>query len=174
VLTKAGDNITTDHIVPASAEVMSLWSDPQACADYTLVRVDEEFPRKAREADGGWLVAGENYGQGSSRENAALELAVLGVDGVIAESFARIHKANLINFGVVPLTFAEAETYDRIEEGDTLELQEDVAAAIRSGAETLTVEVNGEWTFAAAVDLTPQERETLLAGGKLPLLKRED
>ena len=174
VLTKAGDNVTTDHIVPANAEVMSLWSDPQACADYTLVRVDEEFPAKARAADGGWVLAGENYGQGSSRENAALELAVLGVDGVIAESFARIHLANLINFGVVPLTFADADTYDRVDEGDTLEVVGDVAAQIRAGDERVTVEVDGEWTFEASVDLTEKERETLLAGGKLPLLKRGD
>ncbi|RLM89341.1 aconitate hydratase [Halobellus sp. Atlit-38R] len=173
VITKAGDNVTTDHIVPANAEVMTLWSDPQACADYTLVRVDEDFPEKARAADGGWVVAGENYGQGSSRENAALELAVLGVDGVIAQSFARIHFANLVNFGVVPLTFADAEAYDNVDEGDTLEVVGDLASQIRAGDEQVTVEVNGEWTFEADVTLTPKERETLLAGGKLSLLKNE-
>lgn len=172
VLTKAGANVTTDHIVPANAEVMSLWSDPQACADYTLVRVDEEFPEKARAADGGWVVAGENYGQGSSRENAALELAVLGVDGVFARSFARIHFANLVNFGVLPLT-VPADAYDRLAEGDDLAVVEDVAAAIRDGADRVTVAVNGDWTFEAGVDLTPGERETLLAGGKLAQLERE-
>jgi aconitate hydratase len=173
-LTKTGDNITTDHIVPASAEVMSLWSDPQACADYTLVRVDEEFPAKARAADGGWVVAGENYGQGSSRENAALELAVLGVEGVIAKSFARIHFANLVNFGVVPLTFAESGVYERIEEGDELEIVGDAADLIQDGAERLTVKVDDNWTFAANVDLTSEERDTLVAGGKLSRLKREN
>lgn len=173
VLTKAGDNVTTDHIVPANAEVMSLWSDPQACADYTLTRVDEKFPTKARDADGGWVVAGENYGQGSSRENAALELTVLGVDGVVAESFARIHFANLINFGVVPLTFAEDGVSERIDEGDELEIVGDVASKIRDGTEQVTMEVDGEWTFEASVDLTPAERETLVAGGKLSRLKRD-
>jgi len=172
VLTKAGANVTTDHIVPANAEVMSLWSDPQACADYTLVRVDEDFPETARAADGGWVVAGENYGQGSSRENAALELAVLGVDGVLAKSFARIHFANLVNFGVVPLTLPD-DAYDRIDEGDDLAIVEDVASAIRDGADDVTVSVNGDWTFEAGVDLTPGERETLLAGGKLAQLERE-
>jgi aconitate hydratase len=152
---------------------MTLWSDPQACADYTLVRVDEDFPEKARAADGGWVVAGENYGQGSSRENAALELAVLGIDGVIAQSFARIHFANLVNFGVVPLTFADDGAYDDVDEGDTLEVVGDLASQIRAGDEQVTVEVNGEWTFEADVSLTPKERETLLAGGKLSLLKNE-
>lgn len=172
VLTKVGANITTDHIVPASAEVMSLWSDPQACAEYVLTPVDEKFPSKAREADGGWIVAGENYGQGSSRENAALELTVLGVDGVFAESFARIHFANLVNFGVLPLTLSE-EIYDRIHEGDLLTVVDDAAAAVEGGADSLMVAVNGEWTFEAGVDLTPRERETLLAGGKLAQLKRD-
>jgi aconitate hydratase len=172
VITKAPGNVTTDHIVPANAEVMSLWSDPQACADYTLVRVDEAFPEKARAADGGWVVAGENYGQGSSRENAALELAVLGVDGVLAKSFARIHFANLVNFGVLPLTLPD-DAYDRLAEGDDLDVVEDVTDALRDGADHVTVSVNDDWTFEAAVDLTPGERETLLAGGKLAQLERE-
>ncbi|MFC6766875.1 aconitate hydratase [Natrinema soli] len=172
-LTKAGDNVTTDHIVPASAEVMSVWSDPQACADYTLTRIDEDFPEKARAADGGWVVAGENYGQGSSRENAALELAVLGVDGVIAKDFARIHFANLVNFGVLPLTFADDTAYERIEEGDDLSIAGDVADLVRGGAEQITVRVNDDWTFEASVHLTDAERATLVAGGKLSQLKRE-
>lgn len=172
VLTKVGDDITTDHIVPASAEVMSLWSDPQACADYTLVRVDEAFPQKVRNASGGWVIAGDNYGQGSSRENAALELAVLDVDGVIAESFARIHFANLINFGLIPLTFADSSSYERLTADDTVEIVGDVVTQMQAGAERVTVNVNDDWTFEARVDLTEAERETLLAGGKLSQLKR--
>jgi len=170
VLTTAGDDVTTDHIVPASAEVISLWSDPQACADYTLTRVDEAFPRKAREAGGGWIVAGENWGQGSSRENAALELAVLDVHGVIAKSFARIHFENLVNFGVTPLRFVDPTVYDRIEPGSDLAVVGDVADRIGGGAETLTVEVDGDWTFDVAVDLTPDQRATVAAGGKLAAL----
>jgi aconitate hydratase len=99
-------------------------------------------------------------------------LTVLGVDGVIAESFARIHFANLVNFGIVPLTFAGDGVYDRLGEGDEIEIADDVAARIREGAERVTAEVNGEWTFEARVDLTAEEREMLIAGGKLPRLKR--
>lgn len=173
VITTAGDDVTTDHIVPADAEVMSLWSDPQACADYTLTRVDADFPEKARAAGGGWVVAGENWGQGSARENAALELQVLDVEGVFAKSFARIHFANLVNFGVLPLRFVDPATYDRIDDDATLAIAGDVAAQLRAGEERLTVEVDGDWTFEAAVDLTPAQRETILAGGKLAELKRD-
>ena len=171
-LLKAGDDITTDHIVPAGPDITPLWSDPQACAEYTLTRVDESFPARASEADGGWIVAGQNWGQGSSRENAALELAVLGVDGVIAKSFARIHFANLLNFGVLPLTFADPDVYDRLLEGDEMAIVGDVADAIRAGEQELTVRVNDDWTFAVELDLTDRERDTLLAGGKLAEIKR--
>lgn len=171
VLLRAGDDITTDHIIPASAEVISLWSDPQACADYTLVRVDEEFPARAWASDGGWVVAGENYGQGSSRENASLELAVLGLDGVIAKNFARIHKANLFNFGLIPLTFVDTQDIDRLSEGDRLEIVENLASGIADGRSSFDVSVNEEWTFEVAVDATTREREVLAAGGLLSYIK---
>lgn len=174
VITKLGDNITTDHIVPANAEVMSLWSDPQACADYTLVRVDEKFPERARAADGGWVVAGENYGQGSSRENAALELLVLGIDGVVAKSFARIHFANLINFGLIPLVFTDDNAYDQLSPNDELEIVGDVAEQIHEGAEYITVRVNEDWTFETVLNLTANERETLFLGGKLARINRKE
>lgn len=99
---------------------------------------------------------------------------MLGVDGVVAESFARIHFANLINFGVVPPMFAEDGVYERLEEGDELEIVGDVADQVHSGAKRVTVDVSGEWTFEADVDLTDDERETLVVGGKLSQLKRED
>jgi aconitate hydratase len=172
-LLKAGDDITTDHIVPASAEVSPLWADPEACAAYTLTRVDEAFPERARENGPGWVLAGENWGQGSSRENAALELAVLDVEGVIAKSFARIHLANLVNFGVLPLTFADPSVYDDLAEGDDLAIVEDVATGVREGRESFTVEVNGDWTFGVDLDLTERERELLVAGGKLSHIKRQ-
>ncbi len=167
-----GDDITTDHIMPASSEILSLWSNPQAAADYVLTRIDAEFPTRSREAGGGWIVAGENYGQGSSRENAALELVELGTDGVIAKSFARIHRSNLINFGVLPLRFADPETYERLSEGDDLAVVEDVAEAIRSGADRLTVSVNGEWRFEVELVCSEEERAVLAAGGRLPYTKR--
>lgn len=174
VITKTGDNITTDHIVPADAEVISLWSDPQACADYTLLRVDESFPQKAREAAGGWIVAGENWGQGSSRENAALELAVLDVHGVIAKSFARIHFENLVNFGVVPLQLADPTVHDRIDTGSDLTVVGDIVDQIDHGADTLTLTTGDDWTFEVRVDLTADQRETVVAGGKLAALRAAD
>jgi aconitate hydratase len=170
-LTKGGDDITTDHIIPATAEVISKWADPQACADHTLVRVDPEFPRRARESDGGFVVAGENYGQGSSRENAAIELVVLGVDGVVAKSFARIHEANLVNFGLLPMRFVDPDDYDRIDVDDTLEIEGDVAEALRRGDERLTVRVNDDVSVPVAVDLSDRQRAELVAGGKLAHLK---
>ena len=157
--------------MPAAPEILSVWSDPQAAADYTLTRIDEAFPERAREAGSSWIVAGENYGQGSSRENAALELVELGVDGVLAKSFARIHLANLVNFGVLPLRFSDAEVYDRLSESDDLSIVENVADAVRSGADRLTVSVNDEWRFEAELVCTDEEREVLLAGGRLPYVR---
>jgi aconitate hydratase len=171
VITKAGDDITTDHIIPADPDIISLWSDPQTAADYTLIRVDEAFPEKAREAGGGWIVAGENWGQGSSRENAAIELVVLDVHGVIAKSFARIHFENLINFGVVPLRLADPAVYDRLDEGRDLNVVGNVADQIEGGVEALTVAVDGDWTFRVVINLTPDQRATLTAGGKLAALQ---
>lgn len=168
---RTGDDITTDHIMPASAEILSLWADPQAAAEYVLTRIDEEFPTRAREAGGSWIVAGENYGQGSSRENAALELVELDVEGVIAKSFARIHLSNLINFGILPMTFVDSDVYDRLSEGDDLEIVEDVAEAVRSGDDRLTVSVNDEWEFEVELQCSDDERDVLLAGGRLPYTK---
>ncbi len=173
LLLKVGDNISTDHIMPATAEVMSLWSDPQAAADYTLARIDEQFSDRARAADGGWIVAGENYGQGSSRENAALEPAVLGVNGVLAQSFARIHVANLFNFGVIPLTFENPAIYEEIQEGDSLEIIDDVAMGITNGQELFTMEVNNDWQFEVRLKGSEQERVVLAGGGKLQYLKQQ-
>ncbi len=172
VVTKAGDDITTDHIIPASSDVLTLWSDPEAAAEFTLQRVDEKFPEKARAAGGGWIVAGENWGQGSARENAALEIAVLDIDGVIAKSFARIHFANLVNFGLLPLRFADPDVYDRLDEEDELTIAGDVAEQLREGASRLSVTVNDSWDFDVVVELSADLRETLLAGGKLAEVKR--
>ncbi|MEF8820571.1 MAG: aconitate hydratase, partial [Haloferacaceae archaeon] len=166
-LLKMPDNITTDHVIPATQEVSVLRSNVPELSTHTLERVDDTFAERALEADGGWLVAGENYGQGSSREHAALCPMYLGVEGVLAQSFARIHKANLFNFGLLPLTI-DAETYERIEEGDDVEVVDDVRAAVASGQERLTVRVNDEWEATAHLDANDRERELLTAGGKLP------
>ncbi|PSP66459.1 aconitate hydratase [Halobacteriales archaeon QS_1_69_70] len=171
-LLKMEDNITTDHIIPATQDILMYRSNIPKLSEFTLSRVDESFAQRALESDGGFLVAGENYGQGSSREHAALCPMYLGVQGVLAQSFARIHKANLFNFGLVPLTI-DAEDYERIEEGDEVEIVDDVAEGVRSGQEEFTVRVNGEWELTGALDASERERRILANGGKLSHVKKQ-
>ena len=172
-LLKMEDNITTDHIIPATADILKFRSNIGKLSEFTLSRVDDTFAQRALDADGGVLVAGENYGQGSSREHAALCPMYLGIEAVFAQSFARIHKANLFNFGIVPLAI-DAETYERIEQGDNLQIVGDVGAAVTEGTEEFTVSVNdGEWEFTADVDASDREREILASGGKLSWVKAQ-
>ena len=171
-LLKMEDNITTDHIIPATADILKFRSNIEKLSEFTLSRVDDTFAERALDADGGVLVAGENYGQGSSREHAALCPMYLGIEAVFAQSFARIHKANLFNFGIVPLAI-DAETYERIDQGDDLEIVDDVPAGVRSGQEEFTVSVNGEWEFTADLDASERERDILAAGGKLSWVKQQ-
>ncbi|GAB3023280.1 aconitate hydratase [Natronobiforma cellulositropha] len=165
VLLKMGDNITTDHIIPATQDILMYRSNVPKLSEFTLSRVDDTFAERALESDGGFLLAGENYGQGSSREHAALCPMYLGVEGVLAQSFARIHRANLFNFGLLPLEI-DAETYEAIEQGDDLEIVDDVAEAVSSGAEEFTVRV-GDEEFSATLRASQRERDILAAGGKL-------
>ncbi|TKX53808.1 aconitate hydratase [Halorubrum sp. SP3] len=171
-LLKMKDNITTDHIIPATADILKFRSNIEKLSEFTLSRVDDTFAERALAADGGVLVAGENYGQGSSREHAALCPMYLGIEAVFAQSFARIHKANLFNFGIVPLAIDE-ETYERIDQGDDLEILDDVPAGVSSGQEEFTVSVNGEWEFTADLDASERERDILSAGGKLSWVKQQ-
>ncbi|WP_248897999.1 aconitate hydratase [Haloplanus halobius] len=171
-LLKMGDNITTDHIIPATSDILKYRSNIDKLSEFTLSRVDESFADRAKETERSVLVAGENYGQGSSREHAAMCPMYLGVEAVLAQSFARIHKANLYNFGLLPLVIDE-ETYDRIEEGDDIEVVDDVAEAVAAGAEEFTIRVNGDWEATAAFDASEREREILAAGGKLTLTKQQ-
>jgi len=171
-LLKMKDNITTDHIIPATADILKFRSNIEKLSEFTLSRVDDTFPQRALDADGGVLVAGENYGQGSSREHAALCPMYLGIEAVFAQSFARIHKANLFNFGIVPLAI-DAETYEKIDQGDDLEIVDDVPAGVSSGQEEFTVSVNGEWEFTADLDASERERDILSAGGKLSWVKQQ-
>ncbi|WP_433625606.1 aconitate hydratase [Halomicrococcus sp. NG-SE-24] len=171
-LLKMGDNITTDHIIPATQDILMYRSNVPKLSEFTLSRVDDSFAERALDADGGFLVAGENYGQGSSREHAALCPMYLGVEGVLAQSFARIHKANLFNFGLIPLTIDE-ETYEKIEQGDDVEIVDDVAEAVRSGQEEFTVRVNDDWEATAYLDASEREREILADGGKLAHTKKQ-
>jgi aconitate hydratase len=171
-LLKMDDNITTDHIIPATQDILMYRSNVPKLSEFTLSRVDDTFAERALESDGGFLVAGENYGQGSSREHAALCPMYLGIEGVLAQSFARIHKANLFNFGLLPLVIDESD-YEAIEQGDDIEIVDDVAEAVRSGQEEFTVRVNDDWELTAELDASERERRILAAGGKLSLTKQQ-
>ena len=171
-LLKMQDNITTDHIIPATQDILMYRSNIPKLSEFTLSRVDEDFAQRALDSDGGFLVAGENYGQGSSREHAALCPMYLGVDGVLAQSFARIHKANLFNFGLLPLEI-DADDYEKIEQGDDIEIVDDVAEAVRSGQDEFTVRVNGDWELTATLDASERERQILADGGKLSHTKKQ-
>lgn len=166
-LIKVGDNITTDHIMPAGAKILPFRSNIPEISKFVFEAVDPDFYRKAREYGGGFIIGGENYGQGSSREHAALAPKYLGVKAVIVKSFARIHLANLINFGIVPLTFKNPADYDRIDEGDELTVEiGDLKGncVLRNLSKGLEIEL--EHT------LSDTDAEILKAGGKLPWIKK--
>ena len=171
-LLKMEDNITTDHIIPATQDILMYRSNIPKLSEFTLSRVDEDFAQRALDSDGGFLVAGENYGQGSSREHAALCPMYLGVEGVLAQSFARIHRANLFNFGLLPLEIDE-ETYEQIDEGDDIEIVDDVEEGVRSGQEEFTIRVNDDWEATGILDASEREREILADGGKLTHVKQQ-
>jgi aconitate hydratase len=171
-LLKMDDNITTDHIIPATQDILMYRSNIPKLSEFTLSRVDDAFAQRALDSDGGFLVAGENYGQGSSREHAALCPMYLGVEGVLARSFARIHKANLFNFGLLPLEIDE-DTYERIDQGDDIEIVDNVADAVRSGQEEFTIRVNDDWEASGYLDASERERRILADGGKLTHVKQQ-
>ncbi|AGB15177.1 aconitate hydratase, putative, Aquifex type [Halovivax ruber XH-70] len=172
VLLKMDDNITTDHIIPATQDILMYRSNIDKLSEFTLSRVDETFADRAAEADGGVLLAGENYGQGSSREHAAMCPMHLGVEAVLAQSFARIHRANLFNFGIVPLVIDE-DAYDGIDQGDEVEIVEDVETGVSEGRSEFTVTVNGDEEYTATLDASQRERDILAAGGKLSWTKAQ-
>ncbi len=163
VLLKVGDNITTDHIMPAGAKVLPLRSNIPEISKYVFEAVDPTFAQRAKAAGGGFIIGGDNYGQGSSREHAALAPKYLGVKAVIVRSFARIHLANLINFGIVPLTFKNPADYDSLESGDHIQ----VRIGDLQGRTVLRNVTDG--TEAELVHtLSPLDAQILKAGGKLP------
>ena len=164
VLLKMEDNITTDHIMPSNARLLPYRSNIPYLSDYCLAPVDPEFPARAKANGGGILVAGENYGQGSSREHAALVPLYLGVRAVIAKSFARIHMANLINSGILPLVFADPADYDAIAQGDELVI-ENAPAQVESGEEIVVKNVTRGTSFKTKLEVSPRLRKILLAGG---------
>lgn len=166
---KVGDNITTDHIMPAGAKILPYRSNIPFLSQFCFGVCDKTFPERAKEAGESIVVGGINYGQGSSREHAALVPLYLGVRAVIAKSFARIHAANLINAGIMPLTFADPDDYDKLSQGDKLSIS-DVYAGMDSGKLTLKNETTGD-TVALTCSFTERQKAILKAGGLLEYTK---
>jgi len=169
VVLKVGDNITTDHIMPAGNKVLPLRSNIPAISEYVFEQLDSEFPGRAKATGNGVIIGGENYGQGSSREHAALAPRYLGVRVKIVKSFARIHKANLVNFGILPLVFKDPADLEVIQQGDTLSFP-GVRARIAAGEREIPVLVNGR-EVVTILDVSPRQRHELLAGGTLNYVK---
>ena len=164
---KVEDNITTDHIMPAGAKILPLRSNIPEISKHCFTVCDEAFPERAKSLGKSVIVGGSNYGQGSSREHAALAPLYLGIKAVLVKSFARIHRANLINAGILPLTFVNEADYDAISQGDTLELA-DVRAKIEAGETKLTVvnKTTGK-EIPVLCELTGRTKDIILAGGLL-------
>lgn len=170
VLLQVGDNITTDHIMPAGAKILPYRSNIPYLSQFCFEVCDPDFPRRAQQSDGsGIIVGGSNYGQGSSREHAALVPMYLGVRCVIAKSFARIHAANLINAGILPLTFQNSEDYDAVAQGHRLTMEQ-VEQALRAGEGEVQDQTTGR-SFPIRCDLTPRQQAIVLAGGLLNYTK---
>jgi len=172
VLLKLGDNISTDAILPGGNEVLPLRSNIPAISEYTFAYVDKTFPARAKAKGGGFSVAGENYGQGSSREHAAIAPMYLGIKVVLAKSYARIHESNLVNFGIPPLRFTDPADCDTIQQGDRLELPE-IRAALEEGRPIIVRNVtNGRGYWMTHV-LSQRQVEMLRAGGLTRFLQRK-
>ncbi len=165
-LLKVGDNITTDHIMPAGAKILPYRSNIPYLSNFCFTVCDKEFPERCRQNGKGIIIGGANYGQGSSREHAALVPLYLGIKAVIAKSFARIHCANLANAGILPLVFVHEADYDAIDQMDTLELP-DVRTAIQNGANIIVQNRTKGTSFEVEAILTDRQRSMVLAGGLL-------
>ena len=165
IVLKVGDNITTDHIMPAGAKILPYRSNIPHLSNFCFEVCDPEFPQRAKNAGDGIILGGSNYGQGSSREHAALVPMYLGIRCVIAKSFARIHCANLINAGIIPLTLVNGDDYDALEQGGKLVLK-NIAAGLETGMLTVMAEDTGK-TYQVSCELSERQRKILLAGGLL-------
>jgi aconitate hydratase len=173
VLLKMGDNVSTDEILPAGAEVLPLRSNIPAISHFAFARIDDSYHDRAmsvREAGGHVVVGGENYGQGSSREHAAIAPRYLGLHAVVAKGFARIHAQNLVNFGVLPITFGDPADYDRVEQGDELAIR-DVVAQIRAGRDVTVENRTRDQTYACRHRLSPRQVELVTAGSLISFLR---
>ncbi len=168
---KVGDNITTDHIMPAGAAILPYRSNIPHLSKFCFTRCDENFPARAKNAGESIIIGGDNYGQGSSREHAALVPLYLGIRAIIATGFARIHRDNLVNAGIVPLTFVSRADYDAISLDDALETV-DLVDAVKSGRDQATIkDVTTGTSFAVQLALSERQRKILLAGGLLNYTK---
>ncbi|MGL5151958.1 MAG: aconitate hydratase [Clostridium sp.] len=169
VLIKVEDNITTDHIMPSNSKLLPFRSNIPYLADFCFNTVDTEFPKRAKEYNGGFIIAGNNYGQGSSREHAALAPLYLGVKGVVAKSFARIHKANLINNGIIPMEFKNEDDYNSIDLVDEI-VFENINNNLSAGSLKVKNITKGT-EFEVLIQLTSNEVEIIKAGGRLNYVK---
>lgn len=169
ILIKVEDNITTDHIMPSNSKLLLFRSNIPYLSQFCFNTIDTEFPKRAKNLGGGFIIAGENYGQGSSREHAALAPLYLGVRGVIAKSFARIHKANLINNGIVPLEFKNEADYNEVDPLDELVIDNIKEALTKGSVKVKNISKNSE--FEVLIDLTEKEIQVIKAGGRLNYLK---
>jgi len=165
-LLKLGDNVSTDDILPGGSEILALRSNIPERSKYAFRYVDPSFADRALKKGGGFIVGGENYGQGSSREHAALSPRYLGVTAIVAKSFARIHLANLVNFGIIPLTFVNKRDYTGVSQGDVLELglgslEKNLCLKNATRGAEMQVEL----------DLSDREKDVIKAGGKLAAIK---
>ncbi|WP_350022562.1 aconitate hydratase [Turicibacter sanguinis] len=173
VLIKVGDHITTDHIMPSNAKLLPYRSNIPYLSQYCFQTVDETFATRAMSEKGGFIIAGLNYGQGSSREHAALVPLYLGIKGVIAKSFARIHRSNLINSGILPLEFVEDKDYDQMNQNDVLELKDLTHLVTQAQPLVMVYNVTQNRYIKTRLLLSKRERKMILAGGAINLIKQE-
>lgn len=166
VLLKVGDNVTTDDILPAGARILPLRSNIPAISQYLFERIDAHFAERTKQLGGGFIVGGENYGQGSSREHAALVPMYLGIKAILTKSYARIHRSNLINFGVLPLTFEDPDEFSKIQQGDRLRITE-LRSALQGEGFLMIENVTRKRMLKVSHGLNARQRQILLAGGLL-------
>jgi aconitate hydratase len=169
VILKVGDNITTDDIMPAGTKILPLRSNIPAISEYVFSKVDSTFPERAKSLGSGIILGGVNYGQGSSREHAALAPMYLGIKVVLAKSFARIHKDNLVNFGIIPIEI-EPEIYESFDQGTEVEFP-NLAKDVRESSSITFIDIRNNKSHTAEHGLTQRQREIILAGGLLNYVK---
>ena len=168
---KVGDNISTDGIMPAGNKVLPLRSNIEAISEFVFYQLDSDFYARCRELGDVAVIGGDNYGQGSSREHAALAPRYLGVRVKLAKSFARIHQANLCNFGILPLIFKDPADYERLAAGAVLEI-DTLRQRIERGNREIPLRLNGD-DIITLLDISQRQRDSLLAGGTLNQVRQE-